>query len=289
MEHPEQLPGAETVSKYLAADNDRLKKIVGMVAYNVTAAAKQAAQALINDRERVSDATDHLDGEFMSELDMDQAEEIRTITQISQELQRYFDVTIMKLALRDFNEDLLRQIRDMEKRETEVREREQDIERIIRKRLSELRDQILRDSTTARGFFESALTKAEKVFDQNKITRFAYSAISVFQEEFFDLQGSNDVEQITKLYQRAIEPFQITKMVMDKDGKLKKVVTNQFSEACSQDLFLFFYKYYNELLEIYQTDGELPPSADELARIFHKKKKDISEIISDMQQIDKTS
>ncbi|MBE0582880.1 MAG: hypothetical protein IH612_03865, partial [Desulfofustis sp.] len=196
---------------------------------------------------------------------------------------------IMKLALRDFNEDLLRQIREMEKRETEVREREQDIERIIRKRVSELRDQILRDSTTAKGFFESALTKAEKVFDQNKITRFAYSAISVFQEEFFDLQGSNDVEQITKLYQRAIEPFQITKMVMDKDGKLKKVVTNQFTEACSQDLFLFFYKYYNELLEIYQTEGELPSSADELARIFHKKKKDISEIISDMQQIDKTS
>ena len=234
MEHPEQLPGAETVSKYLAAGNDRLKKIVGMVAYNVTAAAKQAAQALINDRERVSDVTDHLDGEFISELDMDQAEEIRTITQIGQELQRYFDVTIMKLALRDFNEDLLRQIRDMEKREAEVRDREQDIERIIRKRISELRDQILKDSTTARGFFESALTKAEKVFDQNKITRFAYSAISVFQEEFFDLQGSNDVEQITKLYQRAIEPFQITKMVMDKDGKLKKVVTNQFSEPCSQ-------------------------------------------------------
>ncbi len=289
MDNPEILPGAETVSNYLASDNDRIRKIVGMVAYNVTAAAKQAAQVLINDRDRVSDVTDHLDGEFMSELEMDQAEEIATITRIGQELQRYFDVTIMKLALRDFNEDLLRQIREMERREAEVRDREHDIERVIRKRISELRDQILKDSTTARGFFESALSKAEKVFDQNKITRFAYSAIAVFQEEFFDLQGSSDVEHITKLYQRALEPFQITKMVMDKDGKLKKVITNQFSEACSQDLFLFFYKYYNELLEIYQAEGELPSSADELARIFQKKKKDISEIISDMQQIDKTS
>ncbi|BDD88166.1 hypothetical protein [Desulfofustis limnaeus] len=288
MDAPQTLPGAETVSAYLAAENDRIKKIVGMVAYNVTAAAKQAAQALINDRDRVSDVTDHLDGEFIAELGMEQAEEIKTIARIGQELQRYFDITIMKLALRDFNEDILRQIRELEKRETSLREREQDIEKVIRKRISELRDQILKDSTTARGFFESALTKAEKVFDQNKITRFAYSAIAVFQEEFFDLQGSNDVERITKLYQRAIEPFQITKMVMDKDGKLKKVVTNQFSEACSQDLFLFFYKYYNELLEIYQTEGELPSSADELARIFQKKKKDISEIISDMQQLDKT-
>lgn len=288
MDAPQTLPGAETVSAYLAAENDRIKKIVGMVAYNVTAAAKQAAQALINDRERVSDVTDHLDGEFIAELGMEQAEEIKTIARIGQELQRYFDITIMKLALRDFNEDILRQIRELEKRETTLREREQDIEKVVRKRINELRDQILKDSTTARGFFESALTKAEKVFDQNKITRFAYSAIAVFQEEFFDLQGSNDVEHITKLYQRAIEPFQITKMVMDKDGKLKKVVTNQFSEACSQDLFLFFYKYYNELLEIYQTEGELPSSADELARIFQKKKKDISEIISDMQQLDKT-
>jgi len=288
MENPETLPGAVTVSNYLAADNDRIKKIVGMVAYNVTAAAKQAAQVLINDRDRVSDVTDHLDGEFMAELDMDQADEIKVISTIGNELQRYFDNTVMKLAFKNFNEELLRQIRNMEKREVEIREREQDIERIIKKRIAELREQILRDSTTARGFFESALTKAEKVFDQNKITRFAYSTISVFQEEFFELQGSTDVEHITKLYQRAIEPFQITKMVMDKDGRLKKVITNQFSEDCSQDLFLFFYKYYNELLEIHQSEGELPSTADELARIFQKKKKDIADIISDMQQIDKT-
>ncbi|NNK93520.1 MAG: hypothetical protein HKP41_04125 [Desulfobacterales bacterium] len=52
---------------------------------------------------------------------------------------------------------------------------------------------------------------------------------------------------------------------------------------------MFFYKYYNELVEIYQTGGELPSTADELARIFERKKKDISEIISEMQRLDKTA
>lgn len=288
MDNIDNLPGADTVSKYLASDNDRIKAIVGMVAYNVTAAAKQAAQVLIKDRDRVSDVADHLDGEFIAELEYDQADEIKEISKIGSELERYFDTTIMKLAFKRFDTVLLKQIRELERKETDLRERERDIEKIITKRISELREQITRDSTTARGFLESAVTKAEKVFDQNKITRFAYSTISIFQEEFFDLQGTHDVEHITKLYQRAIEPYQITKMVMDKDGKLKKVVTNQFSEDCSQDLFLFFYKYYNELTEIFHTEGELPPTADELARMFHKKKKDVSEIITDMQRGDKT-
>lgn len=289
MENIDNLPGADTVSKYLSADNTRIKKIVGMVAYNVTAAAKQAAQALIKDRERVSDVADHLDGEFIAELNLDQAEEITEISRISSELEQYFDTTIMKSAFKGFDTKLLKRVRELELREYDLRERERNIEKIITKRISELREQITRDSTTARGFFESAVSKAEKVFDQNKITRFAYSTISIFQEEFFDLQGTHDVEHITKLYQKAIEPYQITKMVMDKDGKLKKVITNQFTEDCSQDLFLFFYKYYNELLEIYQSTKELPATADELARIFHKKKKDISEIISDMQRGDKTA
>jgi len=283
------LPGAETVSKYLDSENDRIAKIVGMVAYNVTAAAKQAAQALIKDRERVSDVADHLDGEFIRELEIEQAKELEEISKISSELEQYFNNTLMKLAFKNFNTSLLKQVRELEKKEAALREREQNIEKIITKRISELKEQITRDSTTARGFFESALTKAEKVFDQNKITRFAYSTISIFQEEFFDLQGTLDVEHVTKLYQKAIEPYQITKMVMGNDGKLKKVITNQFTEDCSQDLFLFFYKYYNELIELYQSEGELPPTADELARIFHKKKKGVSEIISDMQRGDKTN
>jgi hypothetical protein len=288
MESAKILPGANTVSKYLDADNDRLRKIIGMVAYNVTAAAKQASQALARDRERVSDVADHLDGEFIRELGVDQVTEIEEIARINSELEQYFNNTIMKLAFKNFNISLLKQLRELEKKEVELREREQSIEKIVNKRISELKEQITRDSTTARGFFESALSKAEKVFDQNKITRFAYSTISVFQEEFFDLQGTHDVEHVTTLYQKAIEPYQITKMVMDKDGKLKKMVTNQFTEECSQDLFLFFYKYFNELQEVYQNEGELPPVADELARIFQRKKKDVSEIISDMQRGDKS-
>jgi len=288
MESATILPGANTVSKYLDADNDRLRKIIGMVAYNVTAAAKQASQALAKDRERVSDVADHLDGEFIRELGVDQVTEIEEIARINSELEQYFNNTIMKLAFKNFNISLLKQLRELEKKEVELREREQSIEKIVNKRISELKEQITRDSTTARGFFESALSKAEKVFDQNKITRFAYSTISVFQEEFFDLQGTHDVEHVTTLYQKAIEPYQITKMVMDKNGKLKKMVTNQFTEECSQDLFLFFYKYFNELQEVYQNEGELPPVADELARIFQRKKKDVSEIISDMQRGDKS-
>ena len=288
MESATILPGANTVSKYLDADNDRLRKIIGMVAYNVTAAAKQASQALAKDRERVSDVADHLDGEFIRELGVDQVTEIEEIARINSELEQYFNNTIMKLAFKNFNISLLKQLRELEKKEVELREREQSIEKIVNKRISELKEQITRDSTTARGFFESALSKAENVFDQNKITRFAYSTISVFQEEFFDLQGTHDVEHVTTLYQKAIEPYQITKMVMDKDGKLKKMITNQFTEECSQDLFLFFYKYFNELQEVYQNEGELPPVADELARIFQRKKKDVSEIISDMQRGDKS-
>ena len=199
MESANILPGANTVSKYLDADNDRLKKIIGMVAYNVSAAAKQASQALVRDRERVSDVADHLDGEFIRELEVDQVTEIEEIARINSELEQYFNNTIMKLAFKNFNLSLLKQLRELEKKEGELREREQSIEKIVNKRISELREQITRDSTTARGFFESALSKAEKVFDQNKITRFAYSTISVFQEEFFDLQGTHDVEQVTKL------------------------------------------------------------------------------------------
>ncbi len=287
MEHIDELPGAATVNKYLASDNEKIKTIVGMVAGNVTAAAKLAARNLVRDREHIAEIADHLDNEFITELNVDQSEEIKEITRIEKELGRYFDNTIIKLAFRHYDTVLLKHVRELERKEAELRDRERDIERIISKRISKLRKQITRDSTTARGFFESAVAKAEKHFDQNKITRFAYSTISLFQEEFFNLQGTHDIGNITKLYQKAIEPYQITKMVMEKDGKLKKVITNQFTNDCSPDLFLFFYTYYNELLNIYHTEGILPPTADELARIFHKRKKDVSEIISKMQPGDK--
>lgn len=287
METPEALPGAETISKYLAKDNDRIRKIVGMVAYNVTAAARQAAQVLINDRERVSDVTDHLDGEFISELNMEQATEIREINKIGFELQHYFDTTIMKLAFKNYGKEVKKQLQELEQKEAEIREKEQDIERIVNERVAALRRQITRDVSSARGFFESALAKAEKVFDQNKMTRFAYATISNYQEEYYNLQGSNDISRITRLYERTIEPFQVTKMVMNKDGSLKKVTTNPFSEECCQDLFMFFYKYYNELVDIHQTTRELPSTADELTRIFQKQKRDVKEIIAEMRQAGK--
>lgn len=287
METPEALPGAETISKYLAQDNERVRKIVGMVAYNVTAAARQAAQVLINDRERVSDATDHLDGEFISELNMEQATEIKEITKIGTELQHYFDTTIMKLAFKNYGKEVKQQLEELEKREAEIREKEKEVERVVNERVAELQQQMSRDVSSARVFFENALAKAEKVFDQNKMTRFAYAAISIYQDEYFGLQGSNDVARIAMLYERAIEPFQVTKMVMDIEGNLNKVTTNPFSEECCQDLFMFFYKYYNELLEIHRERGELPSTADELTRIFQKKKKDVKEIIEEMRQVTK--
>jgi hypothetical protein len=127
MESAKILPGANTVSKYLDADNDRLRKIIGMVAYNVTAAAKQASQALARDRERVSDVADHLDGEFIRELGVDQVTEIEEIARINSELEQYFNNTIMKLAFKNFNISLLKQLRELEKKEVELFEqKEQD-------------------------------------------------------------------------------------------------------------------------------------------------------------------
>lgn len=285
---PDSIPGAETISKYLAQDNDRIKKIVGMVAYNVTAAARQAAQVLISDRERVSDATDHLDGEFISELNMGQATEIEEINKIGNELQHYFDNTIMKLAFQNYGKEVQKQLLDLENRETVFRKREQEFEQAVEERVGQVRIEINKESGSAKSFFETALAKAERMFDQNKMTRFAYATISIFQDEFFQLEGSNDVVRITNLYERVIEPFQVTKMVMDQEGNLKKVTTNPFSEECCQDLYMFFYKYYNELLDIYRKDATLPSTADELIRIFQKKKRDVEEIIADMQQPVKT-
>jgi hypothetical protein len=282
MDTPESIPGAETISKYLTLGNDRIKKIVGMVAYNVTAAARQAAQVLISDRERVSDATDHLDGEFISELSMEQAEEIKEINKIGHELQHYFDNTIMKLAFKNYGKEVQAQLQDLENREKSFLKREQDFEQAVEDRIAQVRVDIARETDRARSYFETALAKSERVFDQNKMTRFAYATISIFQEEFHQIEGSNDVARITDLYERVIEPFQVTKMVMDHEGELKKVTTNPFSEECCQDLYVFFYKYYNELLDVYRNSGELPSTADELTRIFQKPKKDVKEIIADM-------
>jgi hypothetical protein len=62
------------------------------------------------------------------------------------------------------------------------------------------------------------------------------------------------------------------------------VITNSFSDDCYQDLFLFFYKYYNELLDLYEANQKLPSTADELSRIFKKKRKGAEQIIAQMRK-----
>ena len=190
------------------------------------------------------------------------------------------------------------------RREAEIFAREQDIERIITLRVDEIKAQIVKESTTARGFLESALAKVDKVLDKNKVTRFAYSTISVFQEEFFELQGTHDLEYITKLYYEVMSSFQVAKMVMGKDGKLRKTVADQFGEGVNQDLFSLFFQILQRVARYLSGRGrtplhglmrspvflrrkeEIPCQLSELCGAPNKevKKKSISHIVSSMQR-----
>ncbi len=279
-----RLAGAHTTSKYLKAENELLKKAVEKVTLTVHASANQAMMAIEKNRERISDATDHLDGIFVSSLQISQAAEIVEITKIGEELNAYFDKAVHQRAFKNFSDELHQQVRELEERQKDLKRREEKLEKTIASRMAAAEAKIIRESTSSRGLLESALQKAEKVFDQNKITRFAYSTISRFQNEFERVHDVRDVEFITKLFQETIEPFQKTKMVTDKDGKLIKLIINSFTESCYQDLFFFFYKYYNELLEIYEKEKEIPSTAIELARIFKSKQKDAEEIIANMHK-----
>ncbi len=279
-----RLAGAETTTKYLQADNDVLKRAVEQVTLTVHASANQAMMEIEKSRERISDATDHLDGVFVNAINISQAAEIVEITKIAEELNTYFDKTVHQRAFKDLSEDIREQIHNLEEREKELKKKEERLEKTIASRIAAAEAKIIRESTSSRGLLESALQKAEKVFDQNKITRFAYSTISRFQNEFEKVHDVRDVEYITKLFQETIEPFQKSKMVADKDGKLIKIIINSFTESCYQDLFFFFYKYYNELLEIYEKEKEIPSTAIELARIFKSKQKDAEDIIASMHK-----
>ena len=92
------------------------------------------------------------------------------------------------------------------------------------------------------------------------------------------------MEYVTKLFQETIGPFQKTKMVSDRDGNLIKIVVNSFTESCYKDLFFFFYTYFNELVEMFERDRQIPSTADELARIFKSRQRDVEEIISNMDK-----
>lgn len=279
-----RLAGAHTTSKYLKSTNEIIKRAVEKVTLTVHASANQAMMAIEKNRERISDATDHLDGVFVGALQISQAAEIVEISKIGEELSTYFDKAVHQRAFKNFSNELRDQVRELEEREKELKRREEKLENTIAARIAAAEAHIIKESTSSRGLLESALQKAEKVFDQNKITRFAYSTISRFQNEFDRVHDVRDVEYITKLFQDTIEPFQKTKMVADKDGKLIKIIINSFTESCYQDLFFFFYKYYNELLEMYEETKEIPSTAEELGRIFKSKQKDAEEIIANMHR-----
>ena len=278
-----------TIAKYLVSGNDRLQKILESAANNVVAAVNQSIEAIRKNRERISDAADHMDGELIAELGVSQKEEIEEIGRIESEFNSFYDKSIWRQEFANIEKELLQQSKRLEKKARELKAKEADIEKIIYARVADVKERIREESTSSRGLFKSALSKAERVFDQNKITRFVYSTISKFQEDFHKIQDISDVEYLTKLFQSTIQAFQKTRVVTDKDGKLVTIIINQFSEDCYQDLFLFFYKYYNELTEIYTRENELPSTAEEIARIFQKKKKDAHDIIKEMHYVKITS
>ena len=278
------LSGARTISKYLEAENTTVKKAVGNIISTVQAAANHAVHAIHIDREAVSDATDYLDGVLNQQLGLSQVDELAQIATIAQELETFFDQTVLNQSFTHFTLSLEEREADLDLREHELQRKENELEKIILAKVADAEAKAKKESTTSKALFESALSKAEKVFDQNKITRFVCSTISRFLDEFENILATRDVEYVTKIFQQTIEPFQTTKVMADKDGKLIKIVTNSFPDDCFQDLFLFFYKYYNELMDIYETRGKLPTTAEELSRIFRKKKKSAEQIIAQMHR-----
>lgn len=274
--------GYSTVIQYLSSQNGKIRKIVEIAALNVTKAAKESVRKIEKNRELISDVADHLDNEFVSELEFSQADEIKEINKLEKEFYQFYNKAVWSAEFNDFNQELVNKSNELELLAKDLRDKEANIEETIKIRVADAEEKMREQGTTSRHLFESAMVKAEKIIDQNKVTRFAYSTISRFQEEFLNIQGNSDVEFITRLFQDTIEPFQSTKVITDKDGNKVKIVTNTFSEDCYQDLFFFFYKYYNELVDIYQKEKELPSTADELARIFQKKKSETKDIVQNI-------
>jgi hypothetical protein len=277
--------GFWVLNKHLNSENERVRTVVGTAANNVLAAVNQSVEAIRKNRERISDLADHLDGEFIAELNISQKEEIEEIAGIEEEFKALYDRAIWMQEFQHLDKELLAQMRKVENKARELKAKEEDIEKIIYARVADVKERIREESTSSKGLFKSALSKAPKVVDQNKITRFVYATISKFQDDFHKIQDITDVEYVTKLFQDTIQVFQKTRTVMDKNGKYVTLVISAFSEECYQDLFLFFYKYYNELTEIYNRDKELPSTADEIARVFQKKPKDANDIIKEMHRV----
>lgn len=279
---PEKLVDYPHLSKYLQVDNARVRNAVGKLAATVHASANQAIQGIQRSRQSISDVADYLDGVLMTELAFSQAEELLAIAAIEKELSSFYEQVVLDQAFNGLGRELENQRQSLAVREEELRRKEAELERIITLRVADAEAKVKRESTTSRGLLESASAKTDNVFEQNKITRFACATISRFQDEFVRLQDSRDVEKATRLFQETVEPFQTTRLMTDKEGKLVKVVVSSFSDACYQDLFFFFYKYYNELIDLYEKEQKLPAIADELARIFSKKPKGAEAIIAEI-------
>ncbi len=284
MDLKKHFSGFLTVGVYLASTNEKIRGRIEAAANSVMKAAQQSIQTIDRHRELISDAADHLNGEFVAELEYSQADELKVIGKIESELVQHYNQTIWQAQFEEFSRELEDKANELKALEKELDDKEKSIEETVKARVAEASARLREEETSSRHLFESALKKAENIVDQNKITRFAYSTISRFQEEFGNIMGSSDVELITKLFQDTIEPFQTTKIVTDKDGNKVKITTNTFSDNCYQDLFFFFYKYYSELMEIQTEEGRVPSTAEELARIFQKKKTDAADIVKSLHE-----
>ncbi len=271
-------------AKYLQSSNNDVQKALEQLVLNVNSMAAQTADVIEKNRDLLSDVTDHLDGVLSDNLNLTQAEEIQEIMRIEEELSSQFDKKIQQLVFPESEEELDEKKRILIRRENELRQREKELEKEIQNRALEDGEETLKETASANELLQSALKKAEKVFDQNKITRFVYSTISKFQGEFTEKHAMQEVDYLSKLFLETIEPFQQTKNVAERGGKNHKIVVNTFSDACYQDLFFFFFKYYYELQEMYKEEGNIPSMAEELARIFKSRGKNARKIIANMQR-----
>ncbi len=291
----------KTIDKYLSSENKEVLAALKKIISAVQAAASQSIETIQREREIMSDVSDYLDGVLSQYLNISQIEELRDIALLSQELEVFCDQIVFRRAFPDLYAELrekTEQLKTLEKISEELKEkteRVKDLEKILEEQSSvEVEPLISKQdlekppedpvyySTTSKGLFENAFKRAEKVIEQNKITRFVSSTVFRFHEEFDQLEKNRDVNYISKLFQETIEPFQFNKVETSDDGKFTKFAENAFSKESYQSLFLFFYRYYNELLDIYEQKKELPSANEELDRIFRKKPKGIEKIISQM-------
>ncbi len=271
-----------TVVKYLNCSNIYVQRAVEQLIMNVHSMATQTAGVIQRNRELLSDATDHLDGILSGQLNMTQAEEIQEIIRIGEELSGHFDKKIQQLVFPESVQDLDEKKRMLIRQECKLRQWEKELEK--EKRISEVGEHTHQELASANKLLLSALKKTERVFDQNKISRFVYSTILKFQWEFTAQHVRRDADYLSRLFLQTIEPIQQTEKVAKRGGKDHRMVVNTFSDSCYDDLFSFFCKYYYELLELYEEKGSIPSTADEVNRIFKNKGEDAGTVIANTQK-----